>query len=126
MITVNTTWNPIANEDLIVAYLVKKLSAFYLKVYAPINNNSPLQGPVLSRTKPIYISSNLFLRLPTNIQLTPCSSIILPHKLAVIHLYKKFTSFYGPRSFITAFKSPVICPYPEPDEFSPYYPYPTS
>jgi len=62
MITVNTVWNPIATEDLIVAYLNKKLSAFYLKDYPPINNNSPLQGPVLSRKKPIHISSNLFLQ----------------------------------------------------------------
>jgi len=77
MITVNTTRKPIANEDLIVAYLVKKLSAFYPKVYAPINKNSPLQGRVLTRTKPIYISSNLFLRLLTNIHLTPCN-ITLP------------------------------------------------
>jgi hypothetical protein len=62
MITVNTAWNLIATEGLIVAYLIKKLSAFYLKVYAPIDNNSPLEGPVLSRKKPIHISSNLFLQ----------------------------------------------------------------
>jgi hypothetical protein len=54
---------------------------------------------------------------------TPWSSVL--EKLNGSQLVKKFPTFYGTRSFITAFtKVPATCPYPgpypEPDQYSPH------
>ena len=49
---------------------------------------------------------------------TPYSRLIL-EKLTVSQLVKKFPAFYGNRKFITAFKEPATCPYPEPHKSSP-------
>ena len=46
-------------------------------------------------------------------ELTPCSTVY-PEKLTVAQLVKKFPAFYGTRSFITAFTSSRLLPYPEP------------
>ena len=49
-------------------------------------------------------------------------SRVLIEKLTGAQLVKKFPTFYGPQKFITAFTEPATCPYPEPDEPSPYPP----
>jgi len=51
-------------------------------------------------------------------------SRVLREKLTRSQLVKKFPAFYGTRSFVTSSKSSATCPYPEPDQSSPYLPIP--
>ena len=51
--------------------------------------------------------------------LNPCSTVFL-EKLTGFQPVKKFPSFYGNRRFITAFTRSPTCPYPEPDQSSPF------
>ena len=51
-------------------------------------------------------------------------SRILPEKLTVSQLVKKFPAFDGTHSFIIAFTSPATCSYPEPDQCNPCLPFP--
>jgi hypothetical protein len=44
---------------------------------------------------------------------------VLVEKLTVTQLVKKYSNFYGNRSFITVFTRPLTGPYPEPDAASP-------
>ena len=53
--------------------------------------------------------------------LTPWCRVLL-EKLTGLQLVKKFSAFYGTRSFITAFKRPATYPYPEPARPSPHFP----
>ena len=51
--------------------------------------------------------------------LTPRSRALL-EKLIGSQLFKKFPAFYRTGRFITAFTKSRHCPYPEPDQYSPY------
>ena len=80
--------------------------------------SSSYAGPVLS----VLLFSVAGTSTLTN-QLTPWSRI-LPDKLTVAQIFKKYPAFYGTRRFITTFKIARQMPYPEPDLSSPC-PHPT-
>jgi hypothetical protein len=75
-----------------------------------------------SQCSSIYLVTYLLTYLLTS-SLTPWSRLLL-EKLTGSQLVKKFPPFYGTRRFITAFKVPATCPYPEPDQSSPCTPIP--
>ena len=62
-----------------------------------------------------------FTGLKKHIPITPCSTVLL-EKLTDSQLVKEFPAFHGTRRFITAFKSASHLSYPEPEQFSPYFP----
>jgi hypothetical protein len=49
--------------------------------------------------------------------ITPWSKL-LPEMVTVPQIVEKFPAFYGSRKFITAFKVPVTCSYPKPEQSS--------
>jgi hypothetical protein len=52
--------------------------------------------------------------------LTMSYSKVLLEKLTISRLVKNFSAFYGTRKLITNSQVPTTCPYPEPDQSSPY------
>ena len=66
--------------------------------------------------------------LPTYLlthSLTQWSRVLLEN-LAGSHLVKKFPHFMEPEVSLPRLQKPATCPYPEPDQFSPWLPRPTS
>ena len=55
-------------------------------------------------TYPAHCKVNVTDKIPTQTYLTSCSTV-LPEKLTVPQLLKKFPAFYGTRNFISKFKS---------------------
>jgi len=54
--------------------------------------------------------------------ITPWSTVL--EKLIVSQLVTKYPAIYGTQKFITSFKVPATCPYPQPDQDNPCRPIP--